>query len=88
MSYDNETAPHTLESGQGADTRQAIDFQDKDSKNISISKIDEAEVVLFYDWATSIFKSYAHPMEMIQRSIVKRQNWKPMAQTFQKCKST
>ena len=37
-------APHTLESEQGADTRQVLDSHDKDSKNISISKIDEAEV--------------------------------------------
>ena len=44
MSYDNETAPHTLESGQGADTRQVLDFHDKGNKKLEISKIDEAEV--------------------------------------------
>lgn len=44
MCYDNETAPHTLESGQGADTRQVLDFHDKDNKKLEISKIDEAEV--------------------------------------------
>ena len=39
----NETAPE-VQGTTRADTRQVLDFHDKDTKNIEISKIDEAEV--------------------------------------------